>query len=248
MRRGGHLVEAVLTPLSIRLADNVIAISQFTRSELLALFPYAERKINVIYEASDLVMNKAATPRPLSNSYFLFVGSNEPRKNLRGLLEGYRQYVKSIAIPSDLVIVGADEWGDFKIMDFVRSHGLEARIHVMRNVDDLLLSRLYEHAQACVLVSLYEGFGLPLVEAMQYGIPLIASKNSAMAEIAGNAALLVDPLDTGELAQAFCKITEREDVRRSLGSMARLRGQQFSWKKAASQTIELMIGDLARRN
>jgi glycosyltransferase involved in cell wall biosynthesis len=99
-----------------------------------------------------------------------------------------------------------------------------------------------------VLVSLYEGFGLPLVEAMQWGTPLIASNTSSVAEIAGDAALLVDPLDTDAIAKAFGQITDDESLRRDLSHRAEVRGKEFSWKKAASETMPLITGDLAVAN
>jgi glycosyltransferase involved in cell wall biosynthesis len=122
---------------------------------------------------------------------------------------------------------------------------LQACIHLIQHVDDAVLSALYAHARALVLVSLYEGFGLPLVEAMQWGIPLIASNTSSVAEIAGDAALLVDPNDTDAIAKAFGRMAEDEALRSNLSHKARIHGQQFSWKQTASETMALMVRDLA---
>lgn len=243
MRRGGRLAEALLTPLSVRKADGVIAVSQFTCSEIAAVYPYAKHKVRVVYEASALKMDEAQTSPPFISDYFLFVGSSEPRKNLKRLLEGYIQYFHSKENPSDLVIVGADQWGSFNPAEFICKNNLESHVHLLSNIDDDSLSNLYAHARACIMVSLYEGFGLPLVEAMQFGIPLIVSADSALAEIAADAALLVDPYNIDAIAEALHRLSESEDVRLELSRSATRRGRQFSWTNAASETMALMTND-----
>ncbi len=239
MKRGGTIVAQLLPP-SLRMADHVIADSQFTRSEVLKFFPSAKGKIDVIYLASSLRNNGATGPPPISNPYFLFVGSNGPHKNLKRMLLAYVQYRKLSPHPFDLVIAGSDQWGEFGVVDFIRTNDLQTSVHVIRHVDDAVLSALYAHAQALVLVSLYEGFGLPLVEAMEWEIPLIASNTSSVAEIAGDAALLVDPTDSDAIANAFRLMTEDESTRSNLAHNAKLRGQQFSWKKAAAEIMSIL--------
>jgi glycosyltransferase involved in cell wall biosynthesis len=238
-------IEALLMPLSLRIADRVIAVSQFTRSEVLAFFPEARGKIDVVYEASNLRTDGATGSCPVSSSYFLFVGSEEPRKNLKRLLQAYIQYRKLSLSPFDLVIAGTYQWGEFRVIDFIQANDLQLWVHLIQNADDTVLRALYAHAQALVLVSVYEGFGLPLVEAMQWDIPLIASNNSSVAEIAGNAALLVDPYDTDAIAQALRRMAEDTAIRSELAYKAKIRGQQFSWKRAAAEVMALIVGDLA---
>jgi len=117
---------------------------------------------------------------------------------------------------------------------------LQTCVHLIQHVDDGVLSTLYAHAQALVLVSLCEGFGLPLVEAMEWGIPLIASNTSSVAEIAGDAGLLVDPNDTDAIAEAFARMTEDEAMRSKLAHNSKIRGQQFSWKQAATEIMAIL--------
>jgi glycosyltransferase involved in cell wall biosynthesis len=237
--------EGLLIPLSIRIADQVIAASLFTRSEVLEFYPQARGKIDVVYEASNLRTDGATGHCPVSNPYFLFVGSMEPRKNLKRLLQAYIQYRKLSSCLIDLVIAGTYQWGGFSVIDFIQTNDLQSCVHVIQNADDTVLRALYAHAQALVMVSLYEGFGLPLVEAMQWGIPLIASNSSSVAEIAGDAALLVDPCDTDAIAQALRRMAEDPATRSELANKARIRGQQFNWKKAAAEVMALIVGDLA---
>lgn len=243
MRRAGPAVEALLTPQSLRIADQVIAVSQFTRSELAAVFPSIEPKIRVIYRTSSLRSGSLNQPNFQPSPYFLFVGSSEPRKNLRGLLLAYKQYRASSTDPFDLVIAGSDQWGTFSVSDFARTNGLLPSVHVIKDPDDASLCNLYAHAQAVVMVSLYEGFGLPLVEAMQWGIPLVASNTSAVAEIAGDAAILVDPMNIDAIALALNRISESPEARSMLARQARSRGSQFKREKEAAETISSIVGN-----
>jgi glycosyltransferase involved in cell wall biosynthesis len=245
MKRGGRLVEAVLTPRSLSISDQVIAVSQFTRSELHTLIPDFTGKIDVIYEASSLEAREPPVSNPVSNPYFLYVGSSEPRKNMRRMLHAYSDYARHSSRPHDLVIVGADSWGDFSVTGFVQELGLNSQVHLFRDVDDDTLLTLYANARACIMVSLYEGFGLPLVEAMQCGVPMIVSRNSAMEEIAGDAAMLVDPYDENSIARALTLMTEDEGIHRGLAERVRVQGGRFCWKQAAAETMALLVGDLA---
>ena len=243
MARSNVVLEALLMPLSLRMADQAITDSQFARSEILSYFPGAKDKLKAVYLASDLKTDGETGACPLTAPYFLFVGSYEPRKNLERMLNAYVQYRKSSSGPYDLVIVGTEQWGAFNVRDFVRDNNLESLVHLIQRAPDTVLRALYANARALVMVSLYEGFGLPLVEAMQWSTPLIASNTSSVAEIAGNAALLVDPLDTDAIASAFTRMTEDEDMRIKLAHLAAARGRDFTWKQAAVQTMTLLTGE-----
>jgi glycosyltransferase involved in cell wall biosynthesis len=240
MTRGTYVLDKLLTPLSIRISDRIIADSKFTREEILKFYPCAKDKSYVIYLASSLKSDKKMEICPVPIPFFLFVGSYEPRKNMKRMMQAYVQYRKLSVSPFDLAIVGNDQWGDFNAVDFVQKNNLEACVHLIRNVSDSMLCSLYAHAQALVLVSLYEGFGLPLVEAMQWSVPSIASNTTSVAEVAGNSALLVDPLDVNAIAQAFTKMAEDVFLRSHLAADARIRGQQFSWKQSAIKTMALL--------
>lgn len=245
MARSNVLIEALLMPLSLRMADQAITDSQFARSEILSYFPGAKKKFEVVYLASSLKSEGEAGPCPISQPYFLFVGSYEPRKNLERMLRAYAQYRTRCSQPLDLVLVGTEQWGAFNVRDFVRTHHLESSVHLLQRVADSMLRALYANARALVMVSLYEGFGLPLVEAMQWSTPLIASNTSSVAEIAGDAALPVDPYDTDAIAQAFMWLTEDDAMRIDLAQKSKARGLQFSWKQTASETMALLVRDRA---
>jgi glycosyltransferase involved in cell wall biosynthesis len=242
MKRGGPTVEAFLTPNSIRIADQIIADSVFTRDELLHFFPEVRHKTQVVYLASNLQRDGLVAARVVADPYFLFVGSSEPRKNLKRLLEAYLGYVRSVRTSLDLVMAGADQWGDFNVPAFLRSKAIESKVHVLRSVSDEMLRSLYANAYACIMVSLYEGFGLPLVEAMQWGVPLIASRDSAMAEIAGDAALLVNPRETEEISAALRQLSEDQVLHSQLACASEQRRLRFDWTIAAAETAALIFG------
>jgi len=243
MARSNVVLEALLMPLSLRMADQAITDSQFSRSEILAYFPRAKDKVEVVYLASSLKTDGETASCPLASPYFLAVGSYEPRKNLERMLKAYIQYRTHSRQPIDLVIVGTEQWGTFNVRDFVKANKIESSVHLMQRAEDTVLRALYANARALVMVSLYEGFGLPLVEAMQWGTPLIASNTSSVAEIAGDAALLVNPLDTDAIAFAFTRLTEDENMRLELARKAETRGRDFSWKQAAAETMALLVGN-----
>jgi len=238
----GSVVESVLMPLSLRLADHIVADSQFTRAEVRELFPGARCAIDVIYLASSLKDQGTTGPCPMTKPYFLFVGTNAPRKNIERMLEAYIDYSKTRLQPLDLVIVSSYRWSIFSIDHFIEANDLQSAVHLIRSIDDRALSTLYAHARALVMVSLYEGFGLPLVEAMQWGVPLIASSTSSVAEISGSAALLVDPTDTNAIAEAFRQMTDDHRMHSRLSDEAKARGQQFSWEQAAVDIMRIIDG------
>jgi len=245
MTTGGRLIESLLMPASLRRADSIIAVSQFTRREITALFPAVADKIEVIYEASALSKEVVSSPDdtepPIGGKpYFLFVGTSEPRKNLARLLEAYRDYRGMPGGSLDLIVAGSYQWGEFDAQHFIEQNNLGGRVHLLKELNNGALANLYHHAYALVMPSLYEGFGLPLVEAMQWELPIITSQSSAMSEIAGDAALTVDPLDTNSIREALFEMSQNKELLTRLAANAASRSHQFDWRRAASQTLEVL--------
>jgi len=239
MTRGGRLIESILMPATLRNADRVIAVSHFTAREINELFHIKMKPIDVIYEASSL--DASRRQNSLHNRpYFLFVGSNEPRKNLKRLLGTYLKYLNECESPADLILVGSYQWGNFDLEEFIRSNNLQHHVELQRTVTDNTLGDLYSGALALLMPSLYEGFGLPLVEAMQWGTPIIAAATSAIPEIAGNAAILIDPLNEHDMCDAMCRLSTDRELRRHLSAQSKSRGKLFSWHLAAEQTLKTL--------
>ena len=173
-------------------------------------------------------------------AYFLFVGTMEPRKNLPGLIGAYKCYVNECAGAKRLVIVGGKGWGGIDPHDLVVKYGLSDMVEVLGQVPEAQLSRLYAGACALLMPSLYEGFGLPIVEAMAYGVPALVSQNSAMSEVAADAGYPIDPLCEKSIADGLSVLTSNSEVIDALRRSAKARAQVFSWDRAAIKMYHLL--------
>ncbi|MFV8782437.1 glycosyltransferase family 4 protein [Microbulbifer sp. SA54] len=237
MSRFGHWLERVLMPPSIRAASAVIAVSDATATDVAQHFPVAAGRLRTIYEAPFLPIFEGRRPE---GNYFLFVGTIEPRKNLFRLLEAYSRYLRLVAEPLPLKICGGSGWGLPELEDKLRVLGITDHVEVLGYVEDNQLPSLYRNARALLLPSLYEGFGLPIVEAFSQGTPVMTSSRGAMQEVAGDAGVLVDPECVDGMARCLAELTGNTARVRNLQSLALDRAKQFSWDRAAEQTLELM--------
>jgi len=208
-------------PRVVKAASRVIAVSEFTKRELLELLDVPEEKVRVIPNAVGRPFS--ADGEAAAGDYVLAVSTLEPRKNLPRLMEAYRRAGLN-GLP--LLVAGASGWGGVRVEgDGVRWLG---------EVGDDELARLYRGARAVAYVSLYEGFGLPVLEAMACGAPVVAARNGALEEVAGGAAVLVDPLDPDAIAAGLNEAIERRDELRPLGIS---RARTFDWNKVARETV-----------
>jgi glycosyltransferase involved in cell wall biosynthesis len=213
----------LVLPRVAKAARRLIAVSEFTRRELLELLDVPEERVRVIPNA----VGQPFEPRGAAaeGDYVLAVSTLEPRKNLPRLLDAFeRARLNGLR----LLVAGAPGWGGVRIEgDGVRWLG---------EVGDEELARLYRGARCVAYVSLYEGFGLPVLEAMACGAPVVAARNDAAAEVAGDAAVLVDPLDPDAIAAGLAEAVERRDELRTRGLE---RAAAFSWADAARATVEV---------
>ncbi|MFA9517437.1 glycosyltransferase family 4 protein [Halopenitus sp. H-Gu1] len=226
----------LLTPLAVRTSDRIITVSKFARDEIIDVYPVAEGKIEVIYNG---VRSRDPTDsEPVDDlapdRFLLFVGSTNPRKNLEGLLNGYRRYRQNTSDPYSLVLVGPDN-------DVFASTNLPTVNGVRRLgfVSEPQLTWLYDAAALFVFPSLYEGFGLPILEAMSRGTPVITSDCGAMAEISGNAAHLVSPTDPGTIADGIEYVLDDTEYRQAISQQGKHHAADFTWSRTARQTAEL---------
>lgn len=233
----GRQVERILMPPSLRAADAVIAVSNSTANELRQSFPACVDKVQTIYEAPFLDMSDV---HGSMGDYFLFVGTIEPRKNLAGLLRAYRRYQSQAVRPISLKICGGKGWGLPALESLIEENGLTEYVDVLGYVNDDELPELYRGARALLMPSLYEGFGLPIVEAFSQGTPVLTSDRGAMREVAGDAGLLVDPENTDQVANALLQLTDDHSLVANLQLRAQARAKLFSWDLAAEQTLSLM--------
>jgi glycosyltransferase involved in cell wall biosynthesis len=178
------------------------------------------------------VLEKYGVERP----YILYVGALESRKNLPRLLEAYARLRKWSA-RWKLVIVGARKWKFTPIFEAVQRLGLEPHVHFTDYVADEDLPALYRGAELFAFPSLYEGFGLPVLEAMACGTPVVTSNRSSLPEVAGDAALLVDPLDVEAIAGAMQRVLADEALAAGLREIGLARAAQFTWERTARETV-----------
>lgn len=223
----------VLTPLAVRASDRLVAVSQFTRDELDDRYGVGGKTVavhnGVTPPDADAVPVDGLSP----GGFLLFVGAANPRKNLSTTLAAYRRYRERVADPPALALVGPER----SAFDD-RDHDLPDGARALGYVADAELSWLYRRAAALVYPSLYEGFGLPILEAMSVGTPVVTADRGAMAEVAGDAACLADPRDPAALAAAFERCLADADA---LADRGRERAAEFTWERAARRTREVYL-------
>lgn len=202
-------------------------------------------KIHVIYEAYNehcKVLKKSETEHirkkyDLPEQFILFVGGINPLKNFGNLLRAYNK-VRNI-FPNKLVVVGFTRWKFSKDLELVNQLGLRNYVLFKGFVSDEEIPAFYNLADLFVFPSLYEGFGIPVLEAMACGCPVVTTKTGCTPEVAGGAALLVDPYNPDDIAEAIKKVLTEESLRKNLIEKGLKRAKQFSWEKCAKETLEL---------
>jgi len=234
---------------SIKRARAILAISEATRDDIVRLYGRRPEAITVTPLAAEqrfLDATNLPAPPGWPETYLLYVGALAPRKNLMSLLQAYAQ-ARAQGIEDALVLAGT---GRSDYVAALRSKAIA--LHIIEDVafagyvPDELLPAAYLNARAFAYVSLYEGFGLPVLEAMACGLPVIASATSSFPEIVGDAGILVDPADITGLEKAIITLLTEEDRRQELASKARERARRFSWDDVARRTLEAYLKTASR--
>lgn len=248
-RRTLVLVRAIM-PRAARRAAAIITSSKSGRADAIATLGLAPDRVHVVYGAAGPAFQPmrgagdAADARRVRQKYGLdepflfFVGTIEPRKNLERLVSAFLA-ARRRGRPEHLVIAGQLGWKYRRLLDQIGPWRAGAPVRLLGYVPDEDLPALYRLARAVAFPSLYEGFGLPIVEAMACGTPVITSNRSSMAEIASGAAVLVDPTDSEALSEAIVRVLQDEALREALRAAGLARAAQFSWARAASETAAI---------
>jgi glycosyltransferase involved in cell wall biosynthesis len=239
----GRLQEALLMPASISKANKVVVASYFIKSELSHHYPHVSERIDVVEGASsfDEIISDSNNLSENLESYFLFVGTVEPRKNLARLLLAYKNFLKKTDKDIRLKIVGGDGWGGVDLKALLKKEQLEDCVDIIAGASDDDLLTLYKFSYALAMPSLYEGFGLPVVEAMKFGVPVIISENSSMVEIGGSAAVLVDPYSISSIQQGLTEIANDEALRQRLSVNALMEANRYCWDRSSSKLESLFV-------
>ncbi len=225
----------------VKKALKIIAVSNTTKNDLIKYLGVPEKNIAVVYEGVDHNVFKPINHRLVDDPYILFVGSEQPRKNLKGLLKAFAILKRRGFNDLKLVKVGSPGNEMFRIetLKIVKGLGLEENVIFTGYVPESELPFYYSGAVCFVFPSLYEGFGLPVLEAMACGCPAIISKIPSLMEVAGDAALKVNPLDVEELADALQEVLTNRELRGELKVKGLQRARMFSWDKTAKETLRV---------
>lgn len=234
---GADLHVPQLKAKAVARADHVIAISKNTRDDLVSCLGVSPEKITVIPLATSFEKPAKEKDVPFrGRPYLLYVGLREGVKNFRTLLLAFARS-RLLSSEFDLLCVGGGEFSQEELRCF-QELGVKERIKHLQ-ADDTLLASLYSQAALFVYPSLYEGFGLPLLEAMRCDCPVVCSNTSSMPEIAGDAAIYFDPSDEEEMRDVMESTVQSTDLVNSLRERGHKRGKLFSWDNCVSQTLEL---------
>jgi glycosyltransferase involved in cell wall biosynthesis len=227
---------------SIR-ADRIVAISKQTKEDLISFFNIEERKIQVIYQGcNDVFKNRLSEEDKkkvrgkwnLPGEYMLYVGTVEERKNLLNLIKAIHQ--EGIAIP--LVVVGRHTTYAKRVQEYMKNHSLK-HIYFLKEVPVTDLPGIYQMAEVFIYPSLFEGFGIPILEALYSGVPVITSKGGCFDEVGGNTSLYVDPLITEEIGAAIKKILADTIMQQKMKEAGYKHAQKFSGEKSAEQLMDI---------
>jgi len=235
----------LLTGWAVRQAECVLTVSEFSRRELLRFYPAAKGKVSVVpngvarefaplASGSEIGMDiRTLSSYGVTSPYILALGNIHPRKNLSRLLGAYLRLKEHRASTPNMVWVGASRWGSGELLDRARSAGVVLTGFVAQ--EDL--PAFYRCAVALVYPSLYEGFGLPPIEAMACGTPVIVSDRTSLPEVVGEAALLVDPTDVGKLTEAMSRLLDENGLRERLREAGLERSKRYTWPRAARRLL-----------
>lgn len=243
-----------IVPLAARRAAAIITLSQYTRQDMIRGLKIDPCKVHVVYGAPSMQfkpitdgseLDRVRRQYGLPDRFVLYVGTLEPRKNIPRLLRAFAQ-VRCAHPEARLVMAGQLGWKHRAIWQEIEALALTDVMQWLGYVPSADLPALYSLATAFAFPSLYEGFGLPVIEAMACGTPVITSQDTALAEVAGDAALLIDPLEVESIASGLMRLLNDSALRAELRARGLCRAAEFSWARAAAETVkvyEQVMGD-----
>lgn len=240
----------ILLKCAVKWADRIITDSEYTKQDVIKHLNADEKKIKVIYLASDErfhpifnrhVVKNTKRQYGIQGNYILTVGKFYTHKNIPHLIKAFKGLVSKGHTEHKLLLVGEKYWGpaNLHIQTMIAELKLEEHVILPGHIDDEDMPAIYNGADLFVLPSLYEGFGLPLLEAMSCGIPLIASNVTSLPEIVGDAGILVNPYNIEELTQSMEVLLTDQSLRNSLITKGLERAKTFSWEKCARETLDV---------
>ncbi len=237
-----QLLKKIIMPHPLEKIDHVITVSECSRRDLIEHMGISEDNISVIPQGVDLKIFSPSTNSTIPEfnfvPYVLSVAGTDPTKNIKGLISAFSKLPQDIRDQYHLVLVG-DVRQNYELQQFVQEQGIGLQTIFTGIISDSELVGLYRHASVLVFPSLYEGFGLPVLEAMACGCPVITSNRSSLPEVVEEAGLLVDPVNEEEIIEAMVHVLMDRDVARAMSTKGSIQAQKFSWEKTAKATLSL---------
>ncbi len=237
------------TRYSAKRAALIFTISKASKRDIVRLYDVPEKKVIVTYPGIKSFASLTPLVYPIhmlqsilkiNCPYFLFIGTLQPRKNIVRLVEAFAKVLKETKQDLALVVVGKKGWLYEEILQAPEKYGVVDYVKFLDKISDDELPILYKNAVAYVLPSLYEGFGLPVLEAMKYDCPVITSNVSSLPEAGGEAALYVNPESVDDIAKKMSEVLENKKLRSDLIAKGKKQAAKFSWEKTAMQTLEAL--------
>ncbi|GAB4436009.1 MAG: glycosyltransferase family 1 protein [Anaerolineae bacterium] len=237
-----------LIPLAARRAAALITVSHSAKADIVRILGTDAAKIHVIHEAPPAdfqplppgaALEAVRSRYKLPRHFILHVGTLEPRKNLVRLIEVFARLHRAGTIPHSLVFVGANGWKTEPVFEAVARLALHKVVRFLGHVPQDDMAKLYNLADVVTFPSLYEGFGLPVVEAMACGTPVVTSRRGALEEVAGAAAEFVEPTEDDSIAEGLCRVLTDPNRHAELRARGLARAAQFSWAATAAQTMRV---------
>jgi len=231
--------------ISVNAANKIVTVSEHSKKDIIKYWNIPNEKVVVIYEAaSDVYFNpvhrneiaSVSNKYGLPSEYVLYLGGFDKKKNVNALVSAYRLLTSEVP---RLVLAGERKWDFGCIKNIIEEYGLSERIITPGRIDDEDLPALYQGALAFIYPSLYEGFGLQLLEAMASGIPVLASDRTCFPEVLNGAGLLFDPGKSENIAENILAVCNDRDLRNELSNRSKERAKDFSWEKTAIETMSV---------
>ena len=228
-------------PKFAKAASRIATVSEYSKTDIITNYGIDKNKIDVVYNGINSFFKpleettKLNTKQTYSNgkNYFVNVGSLHPRKNIGNLIKAFSLFKKETNSDFKLILAGPNYWGLNQIHKIIDETNLKNEIIFTGRLEDDTLNLILGSADALTYIPYYEGFGIPLIEAMQCGVPIITSNVTSLPEIAGNAALLVNPFDVNEIKNAMIQLAYKPELSKELINKGNLQKQNFSWEKSS---------------
>lgn len=239
-------------PKFAQVASRIATVSEYSKNDIATNYRVEPNKIDVVYNGINSFFKpldeftKSTTRKKFAEGceYFVYVGSLHPRKNIITLIKAFAQFKKENTNRLKLLLAGPNYWGMAEIYKVIKEQGIEGEVIFTNRLTNEDLAVVLGSAMAMTYIPYYEGFGIPLVEAMQAEVPIITSNVTSLPEVAGDAALLVNPHEISEIKNAMMKVWQDENLRKELIAKGLVQKQKFSWEKSADllwQSIEKTI-------